>query len=263
MRIVARWRSGVLAALIMAAGTALAQAPAPDASSAPPAPAPTSPGPTATPAAPPAAAVEAGSIERVAGSVLISVGGVSRAARQGERLNVGELLITEAGAEALLRLRDQSTLALRPASRVLVSDLRLQDPGGDALATNLLRGSLRYVSGLIARARPQGVVFRTPTATVGIRGTDFEIAIVPDGERDRAGVYNFVHDGQTNVSLPSGEALDVARDQTGFAPDNPQPGEPALQLLRERPAFLRGGGFDAMMQQVGRPPPPIFMPRMR
>jgi hypothetical protein len=260
---VRQWSLGVaLAALVAGAGGVWAQAPVPDA---PPLfPPTTAPSPAPAPAAVPVApAADAGSIERVSGNVLITIGGVTRAVRQGERLSVGELLITEAGAEALLRLRDQSTLALRPNSRVLVAELRHQDPAGDALSTNLLRGTLRYVSGLIARARPQGVIFRTPTATVGIRGTDFEIAIVPDGERDRAGVYNYVHDGSTNISLDSGENLDVARELTGFAPDNPQPGEPALQLLRERPAFLRGGGFDAMMLQIGRPPPPLIMPRMR
>lgn len=255
MQVLARMRNGLMAALMVAAGAVWAQTPAPESPAATTVPPVTAPGP--------AVAVEAGSIERVSGTVLVSVGGVTRVARPDERFNVGEILLTEAGAEVLLRLRDQSTLALRPGSRVLVEDLRVQDPAGDALSANLLRGTLRYVSGLIARARPQGVIFRTPTATVGIRGTDFEIAIVPDGERDRAGVYNYVHDGSTNIALAGGENLDVARELTGFAPDNPQPGEAALQLLRERPAFLRGGGFDAMMLQSGRPPPQIFMPRMR
>ncbi|MBL8383254.1 MAG: FecR domain-containing protein [Burkholderiales bacterium] len=211
-----------------------------------------------------APAQEAGTVERVSGTVSVSAAGVARVARPGERLLVGEILTTEPGAEALVRLRDQSTMALRANTQVVVAEMRFEEKSDDSMVASLLKGTIRAVTGLLGRTRPQGVLFRTPTATVGIRGTDLEIAIIPGGERDRAGVYNYVHEGVTNIQIGSGENLDVAAEQTGFAPDNPQPGEPALQLLRERPAFLRGGGFDAMMLQV-RPPPAqqIFMPRMR
>jgi FecR protein len=218
----------------------------------------------ATPAVAQAQApIETGTLERLSGTVVIGSGGATRVARQGERLLVGEILTTEAGAEALVKFRDDSSMALRPLTQVVITDFRDEDKGNESFVASLLRGTLRSVSGLIGKARPRGVVFRTPTATVGIRGTDFELALVPEGERDRAGVYNFVHDGSTNLQIASGDSLDVQVDQTGFAPDNPQPGEPALVLLRERPAFLRGGGFDAMLLQSGRPPLQIFMPRMR
>jgi hypothetical protein len=208
-------------------------------------------------------AAEAGTVERLTGSVAVVSAGVSRVARPGERLLVGEVLSTAAGAEALVRLRDESTLALRPNTQVTVSEFRYQEKEDDSFAANLLRGVVRSVSGLIGKSRPRGVIFRTPTATVGIRGTDFELAIVEAGDRDRAGVYNYVHDGQTNIQIAAGDNLDVSAEQTGFAPQDPQPGEAALQLLRERPAFLRGGGFDAMMIQTRPPPSQIFMPRMR
>lgn len=208
-------------------------------------------------------AAEAGTLERLSGTVAVVSAGVSRVARPGERLLVGEVLSTAAGAEALVRFRDESTLALRPNTQVTVAEFRYQEKDDDSFAANLLKGVVRSVSGLIGKSRPRGVIFRTPTATVGIRGTDFELAIVEAGERDRAGVYNYVHDGQTNIQIAAGDDLDVSAEQTGFAPQDPQPGEPALQLLRERPAFLRGGGFDAMMIQTRPPPAQIFMPRMR
>ncbi len=206
---------------------------------------------------------EAGTLERLSGIVAVISGSLSRVARPGERLLVGEVVSTAAGAEALVRFRDESTLALRPNTQVLVTDFSYQEKDGDSFAANLLKGVVRSVSGLIGKSRPRGVIFRTPTATVGIRGTDFELAIVETGERERAGVYNYVHDGQTNIQIAAGDNLDVSVEQTGFAPQDPQPGEAALQLLRERPAFLRGGGFDAMMIQTRPPPAQIFMPRMR
>ena len=45
---------------------------------------------------------------------------------------------------------------------------------------------------------------------------------------------------------------------TGFTPAVLQPGEPRLQLLRDRPAFLQIGGFDALMQQLTAPRIPMI-----
>ena len=91
-----------------------------------------------------------------------------------------------------------------------------------------------------------------------------ELAIVPEGTPDtRGGVYNYVYDGTTNMALETGESADVPKESTGFAPENPAPGEPRLQILRERPAFLRGGGFDALMLNITNQPrmiPQIMRP---
>jgi hypothetical protein len=97
---------------------------------------------------------------------------------------------------------------------------------------------------------------------VGIRGTDLEIEIVEqDSPAQRAGTYNFVNDGTTFLEA-GGQTLDVNAEQTGLALANPQPGEPVLQLIRGKPAFLRGGGFDALMLNLGRPPT-VILPRLR
>ncbi|MBK8667754.1 MAG: FecR domain-containing protein [Burkholderiales bacterium] len=38
---------------------------------------------------------------------------------------------------------------------------------------SLLRGSLRLVTGLIAKLKPEQVKVTTPTTVIGVRGTDF------------------------------------------------------------------------------------------
>ena len=48
--------------------------------------------------------------------------------------------------------------------------------------------------------------------------------------------------------------VDVKPDETGLALAHPRPGEPALQILQQRPAFLRGGGLDAHMMQFTTQP---------
>ena len=97
---------------------------------------------------------------------------------------------------------------------------------------------------------------------MGIRGTDFELAILEQDEGNtRAGTYNYVNSGETNISIAAGPNVNVAPEQTGLALANPRPGEDPVQLLRDRPAFLRGGGFDALIMQVTNPIQMI--PRMR
>ena len=55
------------------------------------------------------------------------------------------------------------------------------------------------------------------------------------------------------MTLSSGETANVERELTGFTPTNPTPGEPLLQILRDRPAFLQIGIFDALLQQLTAP----------
>jgi len=47
------------------------------------------------------------------------------------------------------------------------------------LGASLLKGSLNYVSGVIAKLKPEAVTVKTPTGIIGVRGTQF-VAKVED-----------------------------------------------------------------------------------
>ena len=49
------------------------------------------------------------------------------------------------------------------------------------LTTKLARGSLNYVSGVIAKLKPEAVQVKTPTGIIGVRGTQF-VARVEDAQ---------------------------------------------------------------------------------
>ena len=218
---------------------------------------------TAPSAAQPAAQ-EIGGVERMNGTVTVTPAGAPvRPLIAGDPVREGDLVITEAHSEVLIKLRDETTLAMRQLSQLRLTQFKFERSESDSFLTNLLKGSVRKVSGLIAKAQQRNVRLTTPTATIGIRGTDFEVIIVEEeSEKTRAGTYDYVNDGGTVLQIASGETLDVNQDQTGLALANPRPGEAALQLIQGRPAFLRGGGFDAMMMQNARPPM-IMMPGRR
>jgi hypothetical protein len=116
------------------------------------------------------------------------------------------------------------------------------------------------ISGLIGKNVPSQFAVRASTATIGIRGTDFEVAVIPeDTPEARAGVYNHVRDGGTSIQLASGQQAEVRKEQTAFAPQNLRPGEDPLQILRDTPVFLQqGGGLDALIQSISAPMPMMF-----
>jgi hypothetical protein len=207
----------------------------------------------------PAWAQEAGNLARVSGRATVtSADNTSREAKANEAVSTGDVITTTAGAEVLVRFKDNSTMIVRSDSKVKISQFRFEKKSTDTVNTNLVSGTLRAVSGQIAKATPQNVKYDAGAATIGIRGTDIELAIIPEGAKDRAGIYNYVHSGETEMSLDTGETVVVGKELSGFTPAVLQPGESRLQLLRDRPAFLTSGGFDALLQQLTAPRIPMI-----
>lgn len=204
-------------------------------------------------------AQEAGTIARLSGKATITAADSStREAKASESVSTGDLIATAAGAEVLVRFKDNSTMIVRSDSKVKISQFRFEKKSTDTVNTSLVSGTLRAVSGQIAKAQPSNVKYDAGAATIGIRGTDIELAIVPEGGKDRAGIYNYVHSGETEMRLDTGEQVVVGKELSGFTPAVLQPGEPRLQLLRDRPAFLTSGGFDALLQQLTAPRIPMI-----
>ena len=202
-------------------------------------------------------AASSGSIDQLSGNVTVTdANKVSRKAGPKEQIQSGDTVTTEAKSEVVIKLADESVVALRPNTQFTVTEFKYEKKPTDTTRFSLLRGAARFLTGLVGRASPDRVRVSASTATIGIRGTDFEVVVAPVDQPDmRAGVYDYVHDGATNIQLASGPALDVEKSQTAFAPDKPKPGEPALYILDTTPIFLQqGGGFDGLMQSITSQP---------
>lgn len=202
-------------------------------------------------------AADSGSIDQISGDVTVtSPDRQSRKAAPKEKIQSGDLITTQAKSEVVIKLADESVIALRPNTQFTVTEFKYEKQPTDTTQFSLLKGAARFLTGLVGRASPERVRVTAVTATVGIRGTDFEVAVLTEDAPDaRAGVYDYVHDGETTIQLASGPSLDVKKSQTAFAPDKPKPGEAALYILDTTPIFLRqGGGFDALMQSLTMQP---------
>jgi hypothetical protein len=202
-------------------------------------------------------AASSGSIDQLSGTVTVTdANKVARKAGPKDPIQSGDTVTTDAKSEVVIKLADESVVALRPNTQFTFTEFKYEKKPTDTTQFSLLKGAARFLTGLVGRASPDRVRVTAATATVGIRGTDFEIVLVAEDEPEkRAGVYDYVHDGATNIQLASGPSLDVKKSQTAFAPDKPKPGEPALYILDTTPIFLQqGGGFDGLMQSITHMP---------
>ena len=74
---------------------------------------------------------------------------------------------------------DSTTVNITENSRLVIDDF-VYDGGGKSkgkLGLKVALGTVRYASGKIAHGNKSGVNIRTPTATIGVRGTDFVMTV--------------------------------------------------------------------------------------
>jgi len=76
---------------------------------------------------------------------------------------------------------DDTMLSLGPES-VLIIDEYVFAPGQGkfSLVIRMLKGTAAYLSGLISKLSPESARFKTPTASIGIRGTKFVMRVEGD-----------------------------------------------------------------------------------
>ena len=114
-------------------------------------------------------AAQAGNIARLKGDVYIARPDVPVVTAKGDdAINEGDLITTAKGAEVLIRFKDNSIITLRPDSSMLVKSFRHEDKASDSFLTNLLKGGLRTVTGLLGKSRPESPYRGNRSAHVGL-----------------------------------------------------------------------------------------------
>ncbi len=120
----------------------------------------------------------AGTFKQVQGPAWVGGADARRTPQPGDGLRVSERLSTGPGGAATLVLKDGTTLTVGPDSTVDLSRFRFDatTQQGNFLL-DLLQGSVRVVTGLLARVNPELFKVQTPTSVVGVRGTDFIVEV--------------------------------------------------------------------------------------
>jgi hypothetical protein len=124
-----------------------------------------------------AAAAEIGQIKTAKGQVTIERDGRTLPAAVGTRLQSADVVKTGTDSSVGITMDDDTLLSAGSGS-VLSLDRYAFEPttGQGRFDASLNRGTLAVISGRIAKASPDAITVRTPTAILGVRGTEFVVS---------------------------------------------------------------------------------------
>ncbi len=179
----------------------------------------------------------AGTVELIEGAVTVQKADRSRVTpKVGDVLSEGDAVATGADGELHLTMQDGGFIAVRPATKMRIAQYQAVGEPTDSSKISILEGSLRLVSGWIAKFNPTKYQVATPLATIGIRGTDHEAVVrLKDDADGEAGVYDRVFEGGTFIRTDKGR-VDVSPNRVGFFSAKKRT---APRVLDRVPGFFR------------------------
>jgi hypothetical protein len=122
------------------------------------------------------AAQVAGTVVQLSGPLLAKkADGAVRILSMKSEVESGDTLVTEKNTYAMVKFIDNSEITLKPSTTFKVENFSYDagKPEGDSASFNLVKGGLRSVTGLLGKRNKEKFAMKTPSATIGIRGTTF------------------------------------------------------------------------------------------
>jgi hypothetical protein len=183
----------------------------------------------------PAYADMAGTVTQLSGVLTVhKVDGSTRILGLQSNVDSGDLLSTGGNSYARVKFTDGGDMTLRPNTQIKIDDYRFnqEKPQEDNAFFRLVKGGLRAVTGLVGhRNGLQSYQVATPTATIGIRGTDWGALYCENdcggyhdngGNAPKPGLYLDVASGKILVT-GGGGAQEFGPGQFGFVGGNQPP----------------------------------------
>lgn len=123
---------------------------------------------------PAAAADPIGHVRDVKGTVTVTRGSASVPAATGAPIFLNDVLMVAENGSVGVTFLDETRISLGPGSELTLKNYEY-DPATKKLGfvARLVRGTLLYISGIIAKLSPESVAVETPVATIAVRGTKF------------------------------------------------------------------------------------------
>lgn len=121
---------------------------------------------------------DVGQIKVATGQVFVDRNGQSLPGRVGLVLEADDVLRTGADGSVGITMRDNSLLSAGPNSILSLERFEFDPTTSEGrFEARLRRGTLAVVSGRIAKKSPQAMTVRTPSAVLGVRGTEFVVSV--------------------------------------------------------------------------------------
>src|SRR5712691_1640586 len=162
--------------------------------------------------APGLALAQAGRFLLAAGDVVVARGPAEIRAATGTLVQPGDTIRVGPASNAQIRMTDESIIGLRPGTVFGIDAYEYSGQAEPRSIFSLLKGGFRTVTGAIGRLHNrERYAVRTPTATIGIRGTHYTVVHCDNdcGGADRGsisnGTYGGVTDGRIEVVNQTGE----------------------------------------------------------
>ncbi len=165
----------------------------------------------------------AGTVTHLSGPLLAKkADGSSKSMTLKSEVEEGDTLVTAKRTYAKIKFADGSEVTLKPDTQFKVEHFSFNPdtPSEDSAVMNLVKGGLRSVTGKIGkRGNEDAYEMKTPTATIGIRGTVYGATFCQGNECGRLppGLYVDVSDGKIVVFNKAGTQLFTV-GQFGFVP---------------------------------------------
>jgi hypothetical protein len=158
------------------------------------------------------------SVKRADGQTLPGASGI--------KVNAGDTVTTGAGGFVRIEMTDGGEMVLRPDSQLQIESYQYvaEKPTEDNFVFRMFKGGLRTVTGLVGkRGNRDAYKLRTETATIGIRGTQFDLRVCAANCGALAdGTYLAVRFGAVQTTNAQG-TLPVAAGQVAFVPSQRPP----------------------------------------
>lgn len=123
--------------------------------------------------------------------------GQQQVLERGAIIQESDRLRTGADGMVMLIFSDQGRVALRPDSELLIHKYQYDPEGQESdLQLELIKGTVRQISGKAAKHQPQRYRLSTPVAAIGVRGTDFLAQV------DAGALRTYVHEGAIVLQGP-------------------------------------------------------------
>ena len=158
------------------------------------------------------------------GIVAVGIGKISNQLNEslttGSKIYFGDSIITEAASTAQILLMDQTTLTIGESSELVIDEF-VYDPQTKIgkIISSVKIGTVKIITGEISKTNPDNLEIKTPTGSIGARGTEFAVVTESDTKSTVVllgpGVNNTLGMAPGNLRVTDGN-INIDITQPGF-----------------------------------------------
>lgn len=119
-----------------------------------------------------------GFVKKVTGEAWVTTKGQRVRAQPGTPVALGSQLTTMPAASMGITFKDNTMMSFGPDTELTVDEyLYAPSQGQLKLGASMSKGSLNYVSGVIAKLKPDAVTLKAKGSIIGVRGTQYLVKV--------------------------------------------------------------------------------------